>query len=196
MKAAPAGYPLRGEILLENIQYPLGLATRDFPKPGTIWIDQRLRSRLAAKVGDRVQLGDATFTTQLSYARTLTEGGTDARGFGSAFDSNLVAADAALALPVWLGFRAEARLLVGYESFDEENAVQYAADQDPLTNPDPRRVRRRDTIVDTSVSLRRPLTDWLDLELRVRDTRHGSSAGVYDYDRQIAGTYLRFRFDR
>ena len=61
VKAAPDGYPLRGEILLEDPAHPLGLATRSFPKPGTLWIDQRLRSRLAVKVGDTVQLGDATF---------------------------------------------------------------------------------------------------------------------------------------
>jgi tetratricopeptide (TPR) repeat protein len=131
---------------------------------------------------------EARLTTQLSYARTLTHGRTDSDGFDAAFDSNLVAADAALSLPVWLGFRMEARLLVGYERFDEENAVQFDTDGE--------RVRRRDTVVDSSLSLRRPLTDFLDVELRVRDTRHGSTAGVYDWDRQIVGTYLRFRFDR
>jgi tetratricopeptide (TPR) repeat protein len=130
----------------------------------------------------------AALTTQLSYARTLTHGRTDSNGLDAAFDSNLVAADAALALPVGLGVRMEARVLVGYERFDEENAVQFAVDGE--------RVRRRDTLVDTSLSLRRPLTEWLELELRLRDTRHGSTAGVYDYDRQIVGTYLRFRFDR
>ena len=36
----------------------------------------------------------------------------------------------------------------------------------------------------------------VDLELRLRDTRHGSTAGVYDWDRQIVGTYLRLHFDR
>jgi tetratricopeptide (TPR) repeat protein len=130
----------------------------------------------------------ARLTTQLSYGRTLTHGRTDANGFGSAFDSNWVGADAAFSLPVGLGVRLETRLLVAYERFDEENAVQFAADGE--------RVRRRDTVVDTSVSLRRPLTKNLDLELRLRDTRHGSTAGVYDYDRQIVGTYLRFQFDR
>jgi hypothetical protein len=99
-------------------------------------------------------------------------------------------------MPVGLGFQMETRLLVGYERFDEENAVQYAADYDAVENPDPRRVRRRDTVVDTSVSLRRPVTKNLDVELRLRDTRHGSTAGVYDYDRQIVGTYVRFTFDR
>ncbi len=62
VKAVEPGYPLRGEILLEDPAVPAGRATRDFPAPGTIWIDQRLRSRLGAKVGDRVQVGDAALT--------------------------------------------------------------------------------------------------------------------------------------
>jgi hypothetical protein len=81
----------------------------------------------------------------------------------------------------------ETRLLVGYERFDEENRVQFDADGSS--------VRRRDTLIDTSVSLLRPLTKWLDFELRLRDSRHASTAGVYDYDRQIVGTYLRIHVD-
>jgi tetratricopeptide (TPR) repeat protein len=137
----------------------------------------------------------ARLTTQLSYARTVTHAHTDPGGFGPAFDSDWIAADAAFSLPVGLGLRLETRLLLGYESFDEENSVQFAADV-AAGDPTLRRIRRRDTVVDTSMSLRRPLTKSLEVELRVRDTRHGSNAGVYDYDRQIVGTYLRFQFDR
>jgi hypothetical protein len=133
----------------------------------------------------------ARLTTQLQYARTLTHGGTDANGFGSAFDSNWASADAALSAPIGLGIRMETRLLVGYERFDEENAVQFAADGGGTA----RGVRRRDTLIDTSLSFLRPLTKSIDFELRLRDTRHGSTAGVYDYDRQIVGTYLRLHFD-
>jgi len=133
----------------------------------------------------------ARFTTQLQYARTLTDGGTDADGFGSAFDSDWVSADAVFSTPVGLGIRMETRLLVGYESFDEENRVQYDADGGGTA----RRVRRRDTVVDTSLSLVRPLGRFADVELRLRDTRHDSSTGVYDWDRQIVGTYLRFHFE-
>jgi tetratricopeptide (TPR) repeat protein len=136
----------------------------------------------------------ARLTTQLHYARTLTHGHADANGFGAAFDSNWVAADAALSVPIAFGIRMETRLLVGYERFDEDNAVQYAADL--AKDPDPRRVRRRDTVIDTSVSFVRPLTSRIDFELRVRDTRHDSTTGVYDWDRQIVGTYLRLHYDR
>jgi hypothetical protein len=89
----------------------------------------------------------------------------------------------------------ETRLLVGYERFDEENRTQYDADYDAVTNPDPRRIRRRDTVIETSLSFVRPLGRLVDLELRLRDTRHGSTTAVYDWDRQIVGTYLRLHFD-
>ena len=62
VKAAEPGYPLRGEIILEDPDNALGRVTHDFPKPGTIWIDQRLRSRLGFGVGAKVQLGDGNFT--------------------------------------------------------------------------------------------------------------------------------------
>ena len=137
----------------------------------------------------------ARLTTQLQYARTLTQAGTDANGFGSAFDSNWISADAAFSVPIVFGIRMETRLLFGYERFDEENAVQYSADYDATTNPDPQRIRRRDTVIDTSLSFVRPLTRLVDLELRLRDTRHGSTADVYDWDRQIIGTYLHLHLD-
>ena len=139
------------------------------------------------------RLDGARLTTQIQYARTLTQAGTDADGFGSAFDSNWVSADAAFSVPIPLGMRMEARLLVGYERFDEENRTQY--DADLASDPDPRRIRRRDTVIDTSLSFVRPLGRLVDLELRLRDTRHGSTAAVYDWDRQIVGTYLRLHFD-
>jgi putative ABC transport system permease protein len=62
VKAAEPGYPLRGEILLEDADNPAGRATRAFPQPGTVWIDQRLRSRLGVDPGERVQVGDSALT--------------------------------------------------------------------------------------------------------------------------------------
>jgi putative ABC transport system permease protein len=69
VKAAEPGYPLRGEILLEDAAYPAGRATRDFPQPGAVWIDQRLRSRLGVSVGERVQVGEATLTVSAIVQR-------------------------------------------------------------------------------------------------------------------------------
>jgi hypothetical protein len=63
-----------------------------------------------------------------------------------------------------------------------------------LSEGDPGPERRRDTIVDVSLSLIRPLTSLIDLELRLRETRHVSNVDAYDWDRQIVGTYLRLHF--
>jgi len=64
VKAVDPGYPLRGQILLEDAGDPAGRATQTLPQPGAVWIDQRMRVRLGAKVGDKIQLGDAALTVQ------------------------------------------------------------------------------------------------------------------------------------
>jgi putative ABC transport system permease protein len=64
VKAVEPGYPLRGEIVLEDPGDPAGRATRELPPAGGVWIDQRLRSRLGAKIGDRVQIGDTALVVR------------------------------------------------------------------------------------------------------------------------------------
>jgi len=64
VKAVDAGYPLRGQIMLEDPADALGVPTTGLPRPGGIWIDQRLRSRLGAKIGDKLQVGDSSLVVQ------------------------------------------------------------------------------------------------------------------------------------
>ncbi|MEP6702281.1 MAG: ABC transporter permease, partial [Betaproteobacteria bacterium] len=64
VKAVEPGYPLRGQIRLEDPAYPEGRPTRALPGPGEVWVDQRLRTRLGIKIGDKVQLGDAALTVR------------------------------------------------------------------------------------------------------------------------------------
>ena len=128
-------------------------------------------------------------SSQIQYARTRTDAETDLFGFDSAFDSNFVGADTGLSIPLGLGIRLESRLLVGYERFDDDNVIEF------LSTADAGAGRRRDTLVDVTLSLVRPLSALLDLELRVRESRRFSNVGVYDSDRQVIGTYVRFHFD-
>jgi tetratricopeptide (TPR) repeat protein len=130
-------------------------------------------------------------TSQLQYARTRTDAETV--GFDSAFDSNFYGADTGLSIPLFLGIQLQSRLLVGYESFDEENVIAFLTD-DAVT-PDPHPDRRRDTLVDATLSFVRPLSKLIDIELRVRESRRFSNVGVYDSDRQVIGTYLHLHFD-
>jgi putative ABC transport system permease protein len=64
VKAVAPGYPLRGQILIEDPSLPEGRPTRDLPRPGGLWIDQRLRARLGTKVGDKVQVGDSSLRVE------------------------------------------------------------------------------------------------------------------------------------
>jgi putative ABC transport system permease protein len=62
VKAVAAGYPLRGAILLVDATDPAGKAATGVPPPGVAWPDVRLVDRLKLGVGERIALGDATFT--------------------------------------------------------------------------------------------------------------------------------------
>jgi hypothetical protein len=129
--------------------------------------------------------------TQLGYARTLTEGRTDAFGLGAAFDAHLVSLDSAFRIALPAQLLLDARLGVAAERFDARNAVDFLSD-DGVGDPSPD--RRRDFAIDAGVTLTRPITRWLDAQLRIRETRRFSNVDVYDWDRQVVGTQLRLRW--
>ena len=61
VKAVTESYPLRGRLrIAPRLNAPDGFADGG-PKPGTVWLDGRLTSALAANAGDTVRLGNAEF---------------------------------------------------------------------------------------------------------------------------------------
>ncbi len=60
-KAVPAGYPLRGSLLVSSIADGKGESTRDIPAPGTVWVDTSLLDALGLKIGQTLLMGDASF---------------------------------------------------------------------------------------------------------------------------------------
>jgi putative ABC transport system permease protein len=61
IKAVSDRYPLRGRLrTAPALNVPDALA-EGVPRPGSVWVDERLALALGAKVGDLVELGDATF---------------------------------------------------------------------------------------------------------------------------------------
>ena len=60
-KAVPAGYPLRGSLLVSNALDSKGETTRDIPTPGTAWVDPSLLDALGLKIGQTLLMGDASF---------------------------------------------------------------------------------------------------------------------------------------
>ncbi len=62
VKAVTDGYPLRGNLRTAPGTNEPDARAEGVPRPGTVWIDERLTSALGAKVGDRIELGEAELT--------------------------------------------------------------------------------------------------------------------------------------
>ncbi len=60
-KAVPAGYPLRGSLLVSSTADGKAEKTRDIPAPGTVWADPSLLDALGLKIGQTLLMGDASF---------------------------------------------------------------------------------------------------------------------------------------
>ena len=62
VKAVTDGYPLRGNLRTAPAPNEPDARAEGVPPPGTVWIDERLAPALQAKVGDRIELGEAELT--------------------------------------------------------------------------------------------------------------------------------------
>jgi len=69
VRAAGPGYPLRGRIKVSDAPFSPARETDTLPGRGEAWLDSRLLARLGARVGDRVNVGVASFavTRVLDY---------------------------------------------------------------------------------------------------------------------------------
>ena len=69
VRAAGQGYPLRGRIKVSDAPFSPARETDSLPGRGEAWLDSRLLARLGARVGDRVNVGVASFavTRVLDY---------------------------------------------------------------------------------------------------------------------------------
>ena len=61
LRAVDAAYPLRGEVRIADRPFDTGKPLPAQPPPGAIHADQELLTLLEARVGDAVQIGEATF---------------------------------------------------------------------------------------------------------------------------------------
>jgi len=60
LKSVPAGYPLRGTLRVASAPDAEGVATREIPAAGEVWVDAPLLESLGLGMGDPLLLGDAT----------------------------------------------------------------------------------------------------------------------------------------
>ena len=78
-KAVPAGYPLRGSLLVSSTTDGKGESARDIPAPGTVWVDPSLLDALGLKIGQTMLMGDASF----KVTRVITQEPDRGAGFVS-----------------------------------------------------------------------------------------------------------------
>lgn len=62
LRAVDAAYPLRGSVRIAGRPFTTGSVRPAQPSPGTIYVAADLLPLLSARVGDRVQIGEAGFT--------------------------------------------------------------------------------------------------------------------------------------
>jgi putative ABC transport system permease protein len=62
VKAVSEAYPLRGVLRVSDTPFGDDEATTNIPAAGDVWVEARLLQQLDAGVGDRVNLGNSTFT--------------------------------------------------------------------------------------------------------------------------------------
>ena len=109
VKVVTAGYPLRGDLRIADVQNGADRRATEIPKPGTVWVDERLLTRLQLQVGDVVEIGNS----KLPVAQIITQEPDSAIGFINAGPRVLInEADIAATGLIQVGSRIRYRVLV------------------------------------------------------------------------------------
>lgn len=77
VKAVGAGYPQRGELRISDELYAPDRRATSIPAPGTVWVDEKLYTRLQLKPGDTVEVG----RSRLPVGAIITQEPDSAVGF-------------------------------------------------------------------------------------------------------------------
>ncbi len=77
IKSVTAGYPQRGELRVTDVLYAPDRRATAIPAPGTVWVDEKLYTRLQLKPGDVVEVGQS----RLPVSAIITQEPDSAIGF-------------------------------------------------------------------------------------------------------------------
>jgi len=109
IKVVSAGYPLRGELRIADALYQADRRATGIPAPGTVWVDEKLYTRLQLKIGEAVEVGNS----RLPVAAIITREPDSAIGFINAGPRVLLnEADVAATGLVQIGSRVRYRVQV------------------------------------------------------------------------------------
>lgn len=62
LRAASAGYPLKGKVKTSQAIFSEGTVTDDLPGPGETWVESRLFQSLGLEIGSELEVGEKVFT--------------------------------------------------------------------------------------------------------------------------------------
>lgn len=123
VKAVAAGYPLRGEARLADHLFGDERIAREAPAAGTVWVDDRLLTRLELKIGDTLGVGQA----RLRVAALVTQEPDSVIGFINSMPHLLMnEADIAASGLIRTGSRVRYRLYVAGDSAAVDAYRQWA----------------------------------------------------------------------
>ena len=77
IKSVTAGYPQRGELRITDVLYAPDRRAISIPAPGSVWVDEKLYTRLQLKPGDVVEVGQS----RLPVSAIITQEPDSAIGF-------------------------------------------------------------------------------------------------------------------
>jgi len=77
IKSVTAGYPQRGELRITDVLYAPDRRATSIPAPGSVWVDEKLYTRLQLKPGDAVEVGQS----RLPVSAIITQEPDSAIGF-------------------------------------------------------------------------------------------------------------------
>ena len=109
VKVVSAGYPLRGELRIADAPYQPDRRATSIPEPGTVWVDEKLYTRLQLQAGDAIEVGNS----RLKISAIITQEPDSAVGFINAGPRVLLnEADIAATGLVQIGSRLRYRVQV------------------------------------------------------------------------------------
>ena len=134
-------------------------------------------------------LSEAWAGWYFDWQRTTTESEADLLGFEGDFDNDRYRGGFRTRFGLPFEFSLQTNASLAGEFYENENLLDFLTQ---LQVGDPGRAKaREDWLLDTSVTLVRPLWRTIDLELRWSYLQRFSNADLYDYDRSIYGVAFR-----
>lgn len=126
LSAVSEGYPLKGAYLVDDALFGTGYSLAGTPKPGYVWVSSRLASLLNIKLGDQVEVGDATLVVSKYLVR---DPGSSTSAFAISPRAVMNMADLAQTNVIIPGSRVRYSLLLAGERSDLERYEQWLVPQ-------------------------------------------------------------------